>query len=71
MAHHGQINMAHPGLDDNFFDFDYMKGEYQNYEKWAPRANMMKPLVEGYADEKVNRLMNKLEEKSDLRRTYA
>ena len=70
MRAHGLIDEQNPGNRDNFFDFDAMKSEYQNYENWAPRAKLMRPLVEQYEDEKVDRLMSKLKDKNDTKKTY-
>ena len=70
MKAHGLIDLQNPGNKDNFFDFDAMKSEYKNYENWAPRAKLIRPLVEGYEDEKIDRLMSKLKDKSDTKRTY-
>lgn len=49
---------------DMFMDFEEMKAEYQNYEKWLPQARIKSQYIHGHSEQEVDDVVSTLAAKS-------
>ena len=59
--HFGEHNAKKYNL---FIDFDQMKTEFQNYEKWLPVNRLRDQYSRGYDESNINSLVEKLHAKT-------
>ena len=58
--HFGASNVKKHNL---LVDFDEMKQEYQNYEKWHPMSRVQSEYATGVEDSKINQVIDLLHKK--------
>ena len=61
-AHFGKE--AAQSLDGLEFDFNALKREYQNYERWHPGNRMTDKFAQGYEENQVQDMITKLKNKT-------
>ena len=60
-AHFGSSALKTDGLQ---FDFDQLKREYQNYEKWHPETARNEIYSQGFQETEVQSIINRLKQKT-------